>query len=688
MVVRWRTNISGSGKVSYGTSSGSLHSSLNSTVTEYTTNTGTKVYEHFARLKNLSANTTYYYSVGTSSTVLNGKDGLTVRSFVTLPPVGENKSARIWVLGDPGTGTTGQANVRKSFEALSVKESKPADIWLMLGDNTYSSGLDSEYQTKLFDVYPKQLAKASLYVTRGNHDNGTGNNYLDNFTMPVTSLTDSLDWTDGVVSGNPLYYSFNYGEIHFVCLDSESSSMSSKEGGASSDSSMVSWLKNDLSSTRSQWIIAFWHHPPYSKGSHDSDTETKMINARKYLLPILENYGVDLVLTGHSHGYERSYLLDGHYGLSTTLQSSHILNATSGREDDKGAYQKSDGLSSHGGTVYAVAGSSGQVSSGSYNHPAMYLSLAELGSLVLDVSHNRLDVRFLRESTSTTTPGPINDYFTILKNSATSNTGGTTAAPTFTTFWNDDYSSLWKAGTTEMYWAFKDQDLTFKTDVLRSGVGKSLRYYYPENPTRDRVELHTSKNYLGVKEGDTVYFGWSDYYKILPIHDYTVFQWREQDEGYTGCPSIQFAMSSSYWDLNNVNGITVQIKEGVAGRGVILPNLKTGVWYDFVVAMKYAKDGTGFFKVWAAEAGSLKYEQVAYSYTGATMYSASDLTKNTKPCDYSATWGDRFNSPQLRMGGAYMWSTKKVFESYKGPLRIDVNPKETGMDAFKKVVPR
>ena len=57
-------------------------------------------------------------------------------------------------------------------------------------------------------------------------------------------------------------------------------------------------------------MIAYWHQPPYTKGTHDSDTEIMCIEMRQNIMPILEQYGVDLVLNGHSHGYERSYLID------------------------------------------------------------------------------------------------------------------------------------------------------------------------------------------------------------------------------------------------------------------------------------------------------------------------------------------------------------------------------------------
>ena len=135
---------------------------------------------------------------------------------------------------------------------------------------------------------------------------------------------------------------------------------------------------------------------------------------RQNFLPILEAGGVDLVLSGHSHSYERSYLLNGHYGLSTTLTPAMILNGGGGRETNGlGAYIKPENFVgppiANRGAVYAVAGSSGQVSGGTLNHPAMFISLDLLGSMVLDITTNRLDAIFLRET------GATDDWFTIIK---------------------------------------------------------------------------------------------------------------------------------------------------------------------------------------------------------------------------------------------------------------------------------
>ncbi len=61
---------------------------------------------------------------------------------------------------------------------------------------------------------------------------------------------------------------------------------------------MLQWLESDLVLNDKPWLIAIWHHPPYTKGSHNSDTEGGLIDMRQNALPILEAWGVDLVLTG------------------------------------------------------------------------------------------------------------------------------------------------------------------------------------------------------------------------------------------------------------------------------------------------------------------------------------------------------------------------------------------------------
>jgi len=161
-------------------------------------------------------------------------------------------------------------------------------------------------------------------------------------------------------------------------------------------------------------VIAFWHHPPYSKGSHDSDNDFDsggILKAmRENILPMLDSLGADLVLCGHSHSYERSFLLDGHYGHSNTLTVPMMVDPFDGRVDGNGPYTKpSIGKGPHEGIVYSVAGSSGGISGGTLDHPVMVTSLNELGSMVIDVDDLTLDARFLNSS------GVVRDSFRIVK---------------------------------------------------------------------------------------------------------------------------------------------------------------------------------------------------------------------------------------------------------------------------------
>jgi fibronectin type 3 domain-containing protein len=416
ITVRWRTSAATNSRVRYGTTQGSLTSFVDNT---------TSTTEHEVRVTGLAANTRYYYSVGSTTTQQAGNDAN--HFFVTAPTTGTNKATRIWVLGDAGTGSSSQAAVRTAY--YNYTGSRHTDLWLMLGDNAYSSSTDAEMQSNLFNVYPDMLRKSAVWATRGNHESATNGSGVAWHYVAWTQPTAAE--AGGVASGTEAYFSFNYGQIHVINLDSFGSSRSST--GA-----MANWLRNDLAANTATWTIAMFHHPPYSKGSHNSDTESQLVEMRTNILPILEDGGVDLVLSGHSHAYERSFLLDGHYGTSGTLTAAMKLNAGSGREDGSGAYTKAALTpTAHLGAVYAVAGSSGQTSGGTLNHPAMFVSLNQLGSMVLDIDGTRMDAKFLRET------GAIADYFTMLKTS----TGGPPPAPTglVATPGNQQVSLAWNA---------------------------------------------------------------------------------------------------------------------------------------------------------------------------------------------------------------------------------------------------
>lgn len=408
VVVRWRTDNTEGSVVSYGVERAALSSSAKSE--------GVST-EHVVYLTGLKPDTKYFYSVGAAAVppptaekkaVAEDAPGkAAVNSFTTPPPVGPAKSTRIWVLGDPGTKNAVQTAVRDVYYKFTGN--RATDLWLLLGDNAYPDGTDSDYQKAIFEMYPKTLATSPVWPALGNHDAKSANSitqsgvYYNIFTLPT------LGQAGGVMSGTEAYYSFDYANIHFICLDSH-------DTDRSPDGAMMNWLKADLAATQRDWIIAYFHHPTYTKGTHDSDKDTdsqgRMNDMRAIFLPVLEQGGVDLILTGHSHVYERSWLMDGHYGKSPTFDAGqHVKQKVSGRADGDGIYRKPRARTPHFGDINIVTGSAGHASAKPVplNHPAFYLSLNEAGSSVVDIDGLKLDFVFLNEK------GEKRDWFTLVK---------------------------------------------------------------------------------------------------------------------------------------------------------------------------------------------------------------------------------------------------------------------------------
>lgn len=407
IVVRWRTDALSRSRVRYG----SVLNQLDSTADELALNT-----EHEIKITGLQPGTRYYYSIGSlKDTLQYGSDNY----FSTLPVPGKEGFYRIGVFGDCGYLSVNQAKVRDEF--IKYLGKNDLNAWILLGDNAYNDGNDMEYQAKFFQPYQETLLKKyPVYPTPGNHDyhdadfgarhaQETHNTpYYKNFSMPVKGEA------GGVPSGNPAFYSFDLGNIHFISLDS----YGMEEGKYFLYDSMgpqYQWLKRDLEANRNKgWVIAYWHHPPYSKGTHDSDTDDIMSGIRENLLKLLDSNEVDLVLCGHSHVYERSRLMKGYYGKSTDFDAGrHNLSTSTGLNNgsaNSAPYTKETG--SNKGIVYVVSGSAAYVGKSQYglNHPAMFYSNdTTAGAAILEVEGNRLDFKWIGSD------GIIRDKFTMMK---------------------------------------------------------------------------------------------------------------------------------------------------------------------------------------------------------------------------------------------------------------------------------
>jgi hypothetical protein len=403
MVVRWRTNTTSNSEVRYGTTAGSLTMSATNAAS---TN------EHQISLTGLTPNTKYYYSIGTIGAAIQGD---TNNYFYTHPPIGTEFELDVWVTGDCGTGYATQTSVLNQF--LNQVGNKYIDAWLLVGDNAYNSGYDTEFSSGFFGPYQNSrlMKQTTIWPAPGNHDYYSAPNLEDRnfdyykiFTMPTAGQL------GGVASGTEAFYSYNIGNVHFVSLDSYGEEAGDKMYDTTGAQSI--WLKQDLAANTQKWTVLYWHHPPYTKGSHNSDTEGDLVDVRQKFIRMVERYDVDLIICGHSHCYERSKLMKGHYGNEASFNAAtHHISSSSGKYDGTSnscPYIKDGDHPNNEGVIYMVSGSAGKFggTSSGYPHNAMYYSNATNGgSTYLKFNENRLDVQFISDG------GVVQDKFTILK---------------------------------------------------------------------------------------------------------------------------------------------------------------------------------------------------------------------------------------------------------------------------------
>ena len=195
------------------------------------------------------------------------------------------------VLGDSGIAGDDQMAI-----AQKIFAEKPAFV-IHTGDVVYLPGgavgtsIDL-YQRNYFNYYCATMSSAPFFPTPGNHDFGPAlTPYLSVHSVPGDS-------TPPADRGR--YYSYDWGNVHFVSLDAHGSLADAVNSGGL----MLQWLADDLRSTKHFWRVVYFHYPPFSAGPNMNDPHSALV--RQYLLPILEKYGVQVVLGGHEHSYQRS----------------------------------------------------------------------------------------------------------------------------------------------------------------------------------------------------------------------------------------------------------------------------------------------------------------------------------------------------------------------------------------------
>lgn len=236
-------------------------------------------------------------------------------TFTIPPPI------RFAVIGDYGSGTEAEAQVAELVHGWDP------DFVITTGDNNYPSGgadtIDEHIGRFYHDfIYPYkgQMGPGAdinrFFPSMGNHDwmTNQGAPYLDYFTLP----------------GNERYYDFAWGPVHFFALNSNDG----EPDGVGRSSVQAAWLKESLASASEPWKVVYMHHPPYSSGYHGSTL---------WMQWPFDEWGVDVVLSGHDHTYERLevrgviYFVNGLGGGARYLFQQPLLSSLVRYRDAHGA---------------------------------------------------------------------------------------------------------------------------------------------------------------------------------------------------------------------------------------------------------------------------------------------------------------------------------------------------------------
>ncbi len=367
--------------------------------------------QYEARVTGLEPDTKYFYAVFDGDTPLAAADA--TRYFRSLPTPGTARDCTFWIVGDSGTGQRPQKAVHTAARNWLAKNNLTLDVYTHVGDMAYNNGKDLEFTDNFFKIYEETMRQTVCFAAMGNHEGHSSNGalgigpFFDAYACPKEGES------GGVPSGTESYYSYDFGRCHFIVLNSHD--LDRRDTAA-----MARWLKEDLSSLKPEktdWTFAYWHHPPYTKGSHDSDKEIQLIEMRKYIVPILDSHGVDVAFYGHSHIYERSMLVDGAYATPTTALKDPVskqfvvLDDGDGNPDRDGAYRKSAGINEHEGIVHITAGHGGTKNNAKFGGrlPIMKKVSIENGSVIVHVSGDTLT------ATMITLEGAERDVFQMVK---------------------------------------------------------------------------------------------------------------------------------------------------------------------------------------------------------------------------------------------------------------------------------
>lgn len=326
--VIWKTHVAASSAVEYGPTPAL---GLTATNADFGTN-------HVITLTGLEPGTVYYYRV-VSTDGAGATARSPVESFRTFKLSGDLAFA---VFGDDGSGNQNQYGVAAQLQRTD------ADLVLHTGDIVYFEFTKGRTDLRCLSIHRPHMQRVPYFFSFGNHDlydyyyDGVYNparadqNFINSFCLPTNSMT-----------GTEHFYSFDHGDAHFVALFVPylSQNTTFPQVALAVGSPQYRWLTNDLAQTTKPWKFLFFHTPPRTSAAHRGDESNgngipDRQEIEQMILPIAEQYGVQMIFNGHDHDFERLGPLAGVHFVVTGGGGYSLYSVTELDEQSAQFYKK------------------------------------------------------------------------------------------------------------------------------------------------------------------------------------------------------------------------------------------------------------------------------------------------------------------------------------------------------------
>lgn len=304
------------------------------TQTEAVTIDGVKYYSNKVIVKNLKADTNYYYQV-----MQNGKwqdaEVYTTKSFsefsflyVGDPQIGASKNQTSteqekMVSAGNEVSSTAADNLAARNDGYNwnnilndaVKDHSNVSFIVSAGDQVNAGKNEREYAAYLG---ADALTSLPVATTIGNHDS-VSNQYSLHFNNPNAFSSKDANYIQGQTEAGTDYY-YSYGNVLFIVLDTNNYNCATHENV----------MKKAISENKdAKWRIVVFHQDIFGSGYDHSDSDGMVL--RTQLTPLMDKYDIDVVLQGHDHTYSRTYQLQGDgkdhtaYGKDVDMKSADYI---------------------------------------------------------------------------------------------------------------------------------------------------------------------------------------------------------------------------------------------------------------------------------------------------------------------------------------------------------------------------